>query len=501
MRHTQGRSRTVRLRELVPQAPLFLGDDVACSGCTSDLEQVQPGDVFVGLTTADGDTHDQVDAALERGAVAAITERVLPIAATQVVVDDSREAYGQACHALAGHPSRALPVIGVTGTHGKTTTSLLIASVLNTARQGVAALTSLAHCDSVDATVAEQTTPSPEKLAGYLEKAIEHGCSHAVVELSSAGLADRRAAGLELAFGVLTNLRTAHHDRHGSAANYRAAKERMFSLVKPGGVAVLNADDSSTQSLYHKLQHPVLTFGLHSQADVTATILERSAGEQTFYLEAGSDCVPVRTRMIGDHHLYNCLAAAAVGLLNGLSLATIARGLEAVDAIPGRMERIDCGQDFGFFVDESPTHDALAMCLKTVRQVTTGRVICVTSSGSDRPACQRTLLGRVLEKMSTECVITGDTGKAAKTLAHAHDVLDGFSRPGKAHVIPSRDKAIRWAIEEARASDAVVVCGAGHRGWKTGRRVTDDATLAKQELYQLVAATNRMKPVVFAYSG
>jgi UDP-N-acetylmuramoyl-L-alanyl-D-glutamate--2,6-diaminopimelate ligase len=234
---------------------------------------------------------------------------------------------------------------------------------------------------------------------------------------------------------------------------------------------------------------------------VTATILERSSGEQTFYLEAGSDCVPVRTRMIGDHHLYNCLAAAAVGLLNGLSLATIARGLEAVDAIPGRMERIDCGQDFGFFVDESPTHDALAMCLKTVRQVTTGRVICVTSAGSDRPACQRTLLGRVLEKMSTECVITGDSGKAAKTLAHAHDVLDGFERPGKAHVIPSRDKAIRWAIEEARAGDAVVVCGAGHHGWKAGRRVTDDATLAKQELYQLVAATNRSKPFVLAYSG
>jgi UDP-N-acetylmuramoyl-L-alanyl-D-glutamate--2,6-diaminopimelate ligase len=244
-----------------------------------------------------------------------------------------------------------------------------------------------------------------------------------------------------------------------------------------------------------------LTFGLHRQADVTAHVLERSLGEQTFYLEAGSDSVPVCTRMIGDHHLYNCLAAAAVGLLYGLPLTTIARGLEAVESIPGRMERLDCGQGFGFFVDEASSHDSLAMCLKTARQVTSGRVICVTSAGNSADSAQRALLGRVLEKHSSLCAITGESGKAPKSLAFAHDVLDGFQRVGKAHVIPCRDKAIHWAIEEAREGDTVVVCGAGHRGWKCGRRVTDDASLARQELYQLVADTNRQKPIVFAFSG
>lgn len=501
MRQTQRRSRTVRLRELVPQAHLFLGDDVACSGCTSDLTQVQPGDLFVGFVSPSGDSHEQASEAIAKGAVAVLSERILPVDVPQVVVDDTREALGYACHALAGFPSRKLPVIGVTGTHGKTTTSLLIASVLNTTRQGVAALTSLAHCDSVDAVPAQQTTPPANVLASILASAVEHGCSHGVVELSSAGLVEGRAAGLELAVAVLTNLRRAHVDRHGSVANYRVAKESIFGHLRDDGVAVLNADDSASQAILARLNRPVLTFGLHSQADVTASVLERSSGEQTFYLEAGNDSVPVCTRMLGDHHLYNCLAAAAVGLLYGLPLATIARGLEAVQSIPGRMERIDCGQDFGFFVDEASSHDALAMCLKSARQVTSGRLICVTSAGNQHEPAQRALLGRVLEKWATECVITGDSGKAAKSLNHAHNVLDGFGRPGKAHVIPSRDKAIRWAIEEAREGDTVVVCGAGHRSWRVGRRMTDDASLAKHELYQLVAETNRLKPVVMAFSG
>jgi UDP-N-acetylmuramoyl-L-alanyl-D-glutamate--2,6-diaminopimelate ligase len=501
MRQTQGRSRTARLREIFPQAPLFLGDDVAISGCTSELAQAQPGDLFVGIVSPDADSHEQADKAIAKGAVAVLTERMLPVDVTQVVVDDSRVAMGQVCHALADFPSRKLPVIGVTGTHGKTTTSLLIASVLNTARQGVAALTSLAHCDSVDAVPAEQTTPGPQLLSIYLASAIEHGCSHGVVELSSAGLAEHRAAGMELAVAVLTNLRRAHTDRHHSAAAYRAAKLRIFDLLRENGVAILNADDPATQSILNKINRPALTFGLHSQADVTATVLERTASEQTFYLEAGNDSVPVCTKMIGDHHIYNCLAAAAVGLLYGLPLATIARGLEAVESIPGRMERIECGQDFRLFVDEAGTHDSLAMCLKAARQVTTGRIICVTSAGNDPDPAQRALLGRVLEKSATLCAITGESGKAAKSLAFAHDVLDGFQRPGKAHVIPSRDKAIRWAMEQAREGDTVVICGAGHRGWKAGRRVTDDASLARQELQKLVAQTSRLKPIVYAFSG
>jgi UDP-N-acetylmuramoyl-L-alanyl-D-glutamate--2,6-diaminopimelate ligase len=505
MRQIQRRSRLVRLQELVPQASSILGEDsskdILCSGCTSDPSRVRPGDLFVAIISAEHDCHEQAQTAIDRGAVAIVSEQVLPLAVPQAIVDDSRQAYGYACQALAEFPCRTMPVIGVTGTLGKTTTALLIASVLNTKRQGVATLTTLAHCDSVKAVAAKQTTPVAEELAGYLASAVQHRCSHAVVELSSAGLAERRAAGTELAVAVLTNVRRDHIKQHGAAANYRAAKEMIFDLLRDDGVAVLNADDSVSQSILSRLNRPTLTYSLHGRADVTATVLERSSGEQTFLIEAGADAIPVRTRILGDHHVYNCLAATAVGLLYGLSLATIARGLEAVETIPGHMEQIDCGQDFGFFIDDARSHDALAMCLKTARQVTSGRVICVMSAAKDRDAAERPLLGRVLEKLAAVAIITGESGKADKSLATAHDVLDGYERPGKAHIIPSRDKAIRWAIETAQPGDTIVVCGAGHRSWRSGGKATDDATFAKQELYQLVAASNRLKPLIYAFSG
>jgi UDP-N-acetylmuramoyl-L-alanyl-D-glutamate--2,6-diaminopimelate ligase len=498
MRQIQRSSRVLRLRELFPQTALFLGDDVACSGSTSRASCVEPGDLFVGLD--DPDLHEQVRRAIARGAVAIACERVLPIDVPQVIVDDAREALGRCCHALAGEPSKRLPVVGVAGTLGKTTTALLIASVLNQSRRGVASFTSLAHCDSVEATPSDDATPEAEELAQHLAAAAEHGCSHAVVELSSHALAERRAAGLELETAVLTNIRRAHLERHGSATNYRAAVERMFGLLRPGGVAVLNADDSVSQSILERLDRPALTYSLHGYADVTASLLERSVAEQTFYLQAGSESIPVCTRMIGDHHLYNCLAAAAVGLLQGLSLATIARGLEAVERLPGRMERLECGQEFSLFVDEAAGHDALAMCLKTARQVTGGRVICVASTSSERDAAERPLIGRVLEKLADVSVVANENGQG-KSLAAAHDVLDGFQRPGKAHVIPSRQKAIRWAIESAQPGDCVLICGNGHRTWRAGRRATDDASLARTELYRLVAESNRTKPFILAFSG
>ena len=491
---------TLPLRSLVTKGAIFSDAEVLCTGCTSELEQVRPGDLFVA-TNQQGDAHELAREAVERGAVAVLCERLLPLSVPQAIVEDSRAAFGYACHQLAGEPSRKIPVIGITGSLGKTTTALLTAAVLNTEKQGVAAFTSLAHCDSVRASAALQTTPRADELSGLLKSAVDRGCSHAVAEFSSAGLSEQRGAGMELAVAVLTNLRRQHLDRHNTLAAYRAAKERIFSLLRSDGAAVINIDDPYSRSLLERLKCPALTVSLHHQADVTATLLERCASEQTFLLEAGADSVPVRTRMVGDHHIHNCLSATAVGLLSGLDLPTIARGLEAVAMIPGRMERLECGQDFAVYIDEARSHDGLAMCLKTARQVTPGRVICVMSPSASGDPSERPLLGRVLEKSSQVRVITSEASAHMNALGRAHEVLDGFENPGQAHVIPSRDKAIAWAMEHARFGDAVVICGQGHRDWKLGSRTTDDSTFARERLYEIVARDVRSKPLVFAYSG
>lgn len=501
MRKSSVCSDSLRLRDLVPQARLSLGENVVITGCTSELARVKPGDLFACILDATGDGHLLATAAVERGAIAVLCEHVLPVEVPQVVVDDSREAFGRAAHLLNDNPSTALPVIGVAGTHGKTTSSLLIASVLNTARQGVAAITTLAHCDSIESYEATETTPRADRLAEVLAATNDNGASHAVVELSSQALAERRAAGLQLAAGVLTNLRRGQLDWHGSKESYRVALERMFRMLQPDAPLALNADDPASRELIEQVTNPVLTFGLHTFADVTATILERTPADQTFLLEAGSDSVPVCTKLIGDHNLYNCLSAATIGLLFGLDLATIARGLEAVEYIPGRMERVECGQDFSVYVDESTSHDSLAMCLKSARQVARGRVICVMSPPAKGEAQQRPLLGRVLEKHAQVAIITSERSKPENPLPIAHEVLDGFDNPGRARIIPSRDQAIRWALDEAREGDVVVVCGRGDHAWRLARKAVNDAAVIKQHLYNKAAEEEKRKSVVFAFSG
>jgi UDP-N-acetylmuramoyl-L-alanyl-D-glutamate--2,6-diaminopimelate ligase len=486
------------LGELVPHATFSHGKSIACTGCTADLNQVRGGDLFaVGVQETD-DSYTAALQAQEQGASALLTEQLLPVNIPQVIVNNVRLAYGTACHALHGNPSRQLPVIGIGGSYGKTTTALLTAAVLNVEKQGVAAVTSLAHCDSVQAFAPSCTTPMAENMSQLLHSAIQQGCSHAVAELSSIGLAERRTAGLELAVAVLTNCRRSPNGRFPNFQAYRACLEQMFTQVKTPGAIVLNADDASTPAMLERMKHPTLTYGIHTVADVNATLLERCASEQTFLLEAGSDSIAVRTRMVGEHHIYNCLAATTVGLLFGMELSEIARGLESVERIPGRMERIECGQSFTVFVDSARCHDTLATALRAARHLARGRVICVAAPPTHESA--RPLLGKVLEKMANVSIITSGGAANEQSLTRAHEVLDGYEHPSKAHIIPSRDKAISWALEQAQPGDVLLISGKGHKTW-SGSQSQTDSNFTQQSLYEIAARELRSKPLVFAYSG
>ena len=312
------------------------------------------------------------------------------------------------------------------------------------------------------------------------------GCGSAVLELSSRALAERRAAGIELDAAVLTNIRQTNLDLHNTSQGYTRAKRRLFTLLKCGGVAVINADDHRCRNLLPSLDVPCLTFGLHAEADLSAQVLERHKSEQTFLLSAGDESVPVRTRMIGDHHVSNCLAAAAVGLASGLELATIVRGLEAVERVPGRLERLECGQPFGVYVDAASTPDTLALSIKTVRQVTSGRVIVVAGCQGGQDRADRPLMGRVLERGASLAVLTSDNPRYEEPLAIVHDLLDGFERPHRAHPFPNRAEAIRWALGQARDGDSVLIAGKGDRaGQIVGKKRLphDDREIACEWLY------------------
>lgn len=453
----------IRLRDILPEARLIGADEIYFRSCCGSWKECETDDLFVAIVDAEQDGHDFAHEALTRGANAIVTERLLTTNKPQCLVSDSREAYGRICQALAGQPSRRLTTIGVSGTDGKTVTSHLIRSVFDAARTTSGLVSSIeVDCGGNHKAIPFTGLNSP-RLAGHLTQMVLADCDNAIVEISSDDLAKRSLAGVDLDVAVLTNIRENHSELHGSTDNYRRAKMRLLDQLKPTGLAVLNVDDPTTHFLIEEIDKPVLTIGIKQDAEVTARLIDRSRSEQTFMITAGDESVPVRTSIIGDPHIYNCLAAAAVGLAKGLELSTIAKGLEAGNQIPGRLERIECGQPFGVWVDSARTTGQLANAIRTLRQVTTGKVWCICSVDEEQTAYFRRRMGEIVEKAADEVIITRTTVDQSIDYEPAHQVLDGFNNPAAGRLIPNRFKAIEWALQRAEPGDSVLVTGCGDR--------------------------------------
>ena len=477
----------VRLRHLLPDANFVGADDIVVQACTADSRTCRPGDLFVALMGSHVDGHDYVSQAIQRGASAILAERFVPAAGAPVcIVPDSRAAFGRICQALAGNPSQRMKVIGVTGTNGKTSTCWLIASVLEAAGLRVGITGTIVNSDSVTVEPSDMTTPAAPALADWLARTAAQDCSHAVVEVSSHALAQSRTAGIEFDAACVTNVRRDHLDFHNTLQNYRDAKARLLKQLGPEGFAVLNADDQITCGFSSLAPSAALTIGIDNQAEVTADIVDRNLGDQTFLLHAGHDTVPVRTRVIGDAHVYNCLMAAAVGLIYGVKLTDIVRGLEKLERIPGRMERIDCGQPFGVFVDYAHTPHALEVALRSLRAVISGRLICVFGAGGERDRKKRPLMAKAVESLADICIVTDDNPRREDPAKIRRGILRGFQSLESVKEVPDRAAAIEWALQRATTGDCVLIAGKGHEDYQqigATKRWFDDRKIAQQWMY------------------
>lgn len=475
----------IRLKDILPNAKVVGAEEIFFQSCCGAWQDCQTNDLFVAIVDADEDGHEFTHEAIARGANAVVTERLLTTRQPQCIVPDTREAYGRICQALAGNPSGRLSTIGVSGTDGKTVTSHLIRSILMMA-EGDSGLVS-----SIEVNIGSDRNSVPAKelnsprLAQQLTQMALAKCRTAVVEVSSVELAKRCFAGVELEVAVLTNIRVGKPGFHGSVGNYKRAQLRLLDHLKPTGVAIINADDPTSHFLLEQIKHPTLTFGMKQDANVTAVVIDRNRAEQTFILKAGSESVPVKTRIIGDQHVQNCLAAAAVGLSQGIDLVTIASGLGSVQKIPGRLERIECGQEFGVWVDSAKSPSQLANALRTIKQLTTGKVWCLASVDDDQSPEVRRRMGEVIERASDCRVLTKTTVDRVVEYEPLHQVLDGFDNPGDVELIPNRFRAIEWILEKAGPNDSVLITGCGEQpfalvgdnNWTIGDRDVCEAWL------------------------
>lgn len=478
----------ISLRKVLAQAEFFGADDILAAGCSCDSQRVKPGEVFVALKGSARDGHQFVAEAAARGAAAVVVQEPVPSLGVPVcVVPDTGEAYGRICQALVGDPSRFLKTIGITGTNGKTTTSFLIASVLAAGGHQAGIMGTLGCCDGVDWWETSWTTPPADVTARNLARMLANGCTHAVMEVSSHALDQSRVAGISFDAACVTNVHRDHLDYHRTMLGYRLSKSKLFRHLAGEGFAVINADDPTAASYLGQIDGPVLTVGIRSAAEITGVMVEQCSSEQTFLLLAGSETIPVCTKMIGMHHVYNCLVAAAVGLAYGVDLRLVVRGLEAVEAVPGRLQRIECGQPFSVFVDFAHTPDALGTVLHTLRDVTRGRLICVFGAGGDRDRQKRPAMAQEVEAFADVVVVTSDNPRGEDPREIAADIVTGLRRPQQVKVILDRAEAIAWALARANTGDTVLIAGKGHETQQIiGNQCIpfDDREFARRWLYQ-----------------
>lgn len=487
----------VNLRRLFPRASFVGCGDIHTADVTDRSSLCRPNSLFAVIRGSAADGHAFIRDAIAHGATALLVDRPqADVAVPQCVVPDVRRAYAELCSALMAHPARHLGLAGVTGTNGKTTTTWLIRSILQAAACQTGLLGTIEYSDGIDREPSSLTTPDPAGLARRLATMVSRKTTHAAMELSSHALDQRRAAGTLLDAAVITNITQDHFDYHQNFTAYRHSKLRIFEYLKPAGLAVVNVDDAGSRSCVADAPKRVLTYGLDEPADVSAEVLAASLYGSQFRLTIGADSIAVETRLVGRHNIANCLAAAAVAAHFGIDLATIARGIRSLTAVPGRLELVDAGQPFPVFVDYAHTEDALRNCLASLRPLTRGRVICVFGAGGDRDKLKRPLLGRAASEADLP-VVTSDNPRSETPDSIIADILCGFTGRRQPYLEVDRERAIRWAIQHAGSGDTVLIAGKGHETEQiigSQRLHFDDREVARGCLEALFPAAAQLNP-------
>jgi UDP-N-acetylmuramoyl-L-alanyl-D-glutamate--2,6-diaminopimelate ligase len=454
-------------------APVDVVGDAAqtdVSELAYDARRAERGNLFFCVPGARADGHDFAAEAVARGAVALVVERALPLPVPQLVVADARSSMAVAADVFFREPTRALQVVGVTGTNGKTTTAFLLSAILAAAGRRPGLLGTIECRVGGERRAVERTTPEAIDLQRTFREMLDSGDSSCAMEASSHASELHRLDRVRFACLVFTNLNPEHLDFHGTMERYFDAKRRLFVGDEPPRAAI-NVGDEWGRRLAAERPDAV-TFGTVPGAQVGPEEL------------AGIDL-----KLRGRFNVENALGALAAARLLGIDDAAIARGLESVRGVPGRFESVDEGQPFDVVVDYSHKPHALESVLRTARELATGRVICVFGCGGDRDRGKRPVMGRVASERADVVIVTSDNPRSEDPDAIIDEILSGVT--GDVEVEPDRRQAIARAIEAARDGDVVLIAGKGHeQGQELADRTIpfDDREVARETLRRLGAA-------------
>jgi len=462
----------------------------AALGLCCNSRKVQNGDVFVAVRGVEFDGHDFIAQAVERGASIVIAERSVevPESVKLIKVANSAAALGQLAQATAGRPSRDLTSLAVTGTNGKTTVAYLTRWILNSAGLGCSMVGTIEYdLGAGEPIPASNTTPGALELAEMMRRMVSNGAGAVIMECSSHGLDQNRTAGIHFDAAAFTNLSGDHLDYHGTQAEYLRAKSKLFSGLAEDSIAIINIQDQAGEKLTEITRGRVWRYGIDAGVEIDADIKTMGLEGCEFAMTLTGESVLVRSGLVGEHNVYNCLAAAGLARAAGIETTAIKKAIEQFTGVPGRLERVDEGGKVTVFVDYAHTDDALDHVLKTLRKYASSRLIVVFGCGGQRDQSKRPRMAGVAEKWADMIVVTNDNPRKEDPKQIIEQIRGGFSAAGleKMTEIPDRREAICYALKKAQPGDVALIAGKGHENYQLvgdEKRHFDDREVVRDEL-------------------
>lgn len=460
--------------------------DTEIAAVTNDSRRITPGGLFVCIAGERFDGHDHAAESLQKGAAAVVCERDLGLR-EQILVKDSRAAYGDICANWFGNPARQMKLIGVTGTNGKTTVTTLIKSVLTTCGIKAGLIGTIRNEIGELSLPTDKTTPDAMDLQNLLHQMAEAGCEYVVMEVSSHALDQHRIGSLHFDIAVFTNLTQDHLDYHKTMDNYFNAKRKLFDI---SDIGVVNTDDVYGRQLSLLAKCQVVTCSVHNpQADFFAREIQCRPDSVTFHLEYRNISSRIEFPMPGLYSAQNALAVVAVCREVGVSIENIAKTLAASHGVKGRSEVIPTGRDFTVICDYAHTPDGLENILPSLKPFTEGRLVTLFGCGGDRDAAKRPLMGEAAAKHSDFVVVTSDNPRTEDPHQIIADILPGVEKYQTPYIVLSnRKEAIRYAIRNAQPNDTIVLAGKGHEDYQvigTEKLHFDEREIVRKALEEL----------------
>lgn len=454
-----------QLLEGVQVTALHADPDMEITGMTFDSRKVQPGDLFMAVSGFATDGNRFIPGAMEKGAAVVVTARQPEQDVPCAVVESDRLAMAQIAANLYDHPAKKLCMIGVTGTNGKTSVTLLLKHILETVKGAKVGLVgTMENLIGSRVIPTERTTPESPDLQALFSQMVEEDCEYAIMEVSSHALALERVGGVQYDVAAFTNLTEDHLDFHKTMDNYAETKAILFDRCHK---AVGNLDDSWYATVCGNAKCPVLTTGVESNAALTAKNLSLLADGIQFTAVYGDQQVEINLPIPGKFTVYNALTVLGIALQLGISLEDTAKALKTAKGVKGRVEVVPTpGKPYTVLIDYAHTPDGLENVLSSVKGFCKGRLIAVFGCGGDRDPVKRPIMGRIGTQIADVAVITSDNPRTEDPHAIIRDILEGVEDKTGCTVIENRVEAIRYAIDIAEKDDIIVLAGKGHETYQ-----------------------------------